>query len=1538
MTTTRVLATALPYSLRPDAPFHLSVFLSHRLTPETPGATLADFPAAEHWVKTLRAGTLDLVTDTAPDGIPVRWVSVPDDAAWVAVLPADTPVAGFPTPDVTAEPWRTFPAHAMDAHAVETHLASTLVSPLTPPRVVGNAVAEAVLGEFLQVYPAVRELRSFPGRLAERDADILRRKLAEAAATLGSRSDDTPGPLPWTSPVEVLLADREGEEQLTRYLDSLQDVAVDEPVRVALRDVHAARRFYQREGRRGIASGAAPPPEVPVQDFHERAASFGSTPALLRRLGLVLDVAVDAEEHRKLLATATWVSARFTPAEGSDVVRLAPPRTWCESRGGQFRAVSSRAWSGGALPVGDPRTYTILDLDPDASALKLEQHVRDLPRALASELNGDRASGAPATLRSTGFSLARIGRDRALEAQVARAQGFAAVDDNGVTPGPDLAYDDVVRGVRLEVWDDGSGRWHSVHERRVSVVAGGVPVLDDAADTGFLQLTGLTRAESGPYHLHEVFVGWDGWSLSAPRPGKVAVLDEDGEEAVVDGPPGDPASHVEVRTRVAPGTLPRLRYGRRYSFRVCGVDLAGNSVPRVATGGRPAAGVLAAAQEQLRLLRGTYEERDRTGLLGALREEVLRGLPLNAGSDDGALLETPGDLAAAQDRAVRAARPGEPRLPAEALTGEPDVDALLRRRLAEAAEQRRAADGGPGTREVAAALARLARSREVWRARPNLELEPEDLARLEPVAEPSGDRRLPPGLPDPLPGPELPVVVTTPRPFLRWHPVPAPTLVARRPLGVGESLQRLVVRDDAPTERHVVPPKTTQLEAEQHGAFDDAIGTSDPADHDRALAVALRERGTLLDEWVQDLTDPLGRVHQDGIALHSRPGADPAAAVTLEQITERRDTPLGEGQYVVHDTDQLRLPYLPDPLARGAALVFYDAGAPHTLREPRVVQTVVLRYAGEWPEVEPLRLVVEPGGELGAHRVGNRVVVTVPPGEQVRVAMSSALDETDLAVLGLWRAHLASVPGTDDEDAPARAVLARAAANGWFWWLTPAADLRLVHAVRRPVRPPELEALRVGVRVPDLTAVGLVGVVDVHGPSTERLVLEAAWEEWVDDVTTGAPVRVRRQDVVLSSPVQPDERYGLLHLVDAVLGGQDGTVPVVSHRAIQTFPDTHHRRVTYTPRGLTRYAEFFPPEELPAPDDPALAGAPRELTVVSAARPAAPDVRDVVPLLLWEETTEPDQPFALRRTRRSGARVWLGRPWYSSGDGELLAVVVSTDADLPPTVASRWAKDPVQATGVPGSTMLPPLVDPAELLVNTTAGAVVEPRPGRPVTNLRPVRLVDVAGEPVVLVLGYQPEYHPGRGEWFVDVAMDPGESLWPFVRLAVARYQPDSLPDRELSPVVTADWVQPLPERVATVSRRTEETVRVTVTGAFGLTRLRTPDADGSTDAADAVLRLSRELFVTVQEAPADAAADLEWVDHARVRLPLVGVAGVRATWSGEVELPEPLPLATPGTSTRFRVLVEEYEYFDADPLDGPKTGEPSRAERLVYADHVPL
>ncbi len=1557
MTTTRVLATALPYSLADDAPFHLSVFFTHRLTPEATPATLADFPETADWIGTLNAGTLDLVTDTAPDGIPVRFVSAPDPDAWHAVFPPQTPVAGFPTPSVTDEPWRTWPAHTIDGHALDVHLGSAMASPFTPPGVLANPVADGVLRTMMQVQPGVENLYGLRDRRAERDQRIRDRKLAEVQSTLGQRARGHEGSYPSEavdespSAIEVLLDHADGEARATEFLDRLtEEGPPDDPVLATLRDVHAARRFYQREAvpyrETPDPNAERPRPPVPVHDFHERAAGLGSTPVLLRTLGLVVDVAVDDAAQRDLLASASWVAARYTPAEGADVVRLAPPRIWCQAEEGSFQAVSTGGWSGGAVPLGDPDAYTVLDLDPDASALKLEQHLRDLPRALASELNGDPASSAPGSLRSTGFSIARIGRDQALLDQVNRAGAFQAVDDDGAATGPDLVYDDVVRGIRLEVWDDRGKAWHSVHERRVDVEAAGTPVLSDAVDSGFLQLTGLNRVPGSAYHLHEVFVGWDGWSLSAPRPGKVIVHGPDGKEHPLDEPTDDPATDVLVHSRVEPGTLPWLRYGRRYSFRVRGVDLAGNSVPRPPATGAPTPEAVAAAGDQLERLRHAFSARDRAGLLGAVREGVLSALGRVAGEqgDAGAtLLEqlaaVGDDLSAYQDRIAGEAAL-EPRIPTGALTGVEDVDLTLRSRVTARLAGR--ADAVVERSGVLTALERVARARDDWRARPNLDLDAATFAGLDDTRNPIRVR--PDRLPDlgfeppPPPPPEVPVV-TTPRPFLRWHPVPPPSLVARRPLGTGESLQRLVVREGRQAERHVVPPKSTQLEAEQHGMFDDAIGSTNTAVQDHALAVALKERGTLLDEWIQDLTDANGRLHQDGIALHTRPGADPDAEVSLADIDAERDTPLGEGQYVVHDTDQLVLPYLPDPLARGVSLVFYDAGAPHTLPEPRVLQTVVLPFAGDWPALEPLRLVLEGGAALGARREGNVVTVALPPGEQVRAAMSSALAEEDLDLLGLWRNHVASAADKD-----ARRVLARAGANGWFWWLTPAADMRLVHAVPRPVRPPELAALKVLLRPSGLTVAALAGVVDVHGPSTERLVLEARWSEWVDDIAADGPVRVDRHDVVLSSPVQPDEHFGLLFLIDAVLGGTDGTEPVVSHKAIQNFPDTHHRRVRYAARGLTRYAEFFEPADRPAEDDPTLLGAPRELTVASSARPSAPEVVDVVPLLLWEDGTEPDQPFALRRARRSGARIWLERPWFSSGDGELLAVVLGGPG-VPPTLASRWGKDPVQLTGVPANVTLPPLVSPRDMVLAQATGEVVDPRPGRPVTPSVAAKLVDANGRPEVRVLGYRPEYHPGRKQWFVDVALDPGDSLWPFVRLAVARYQPDSLEDHTLSPVVLADWVQPLPERVTTANRRTADTVRITVTGPIGLTRRDRTHATtpGDVNAADGLLRQSREVFATLQEAPDDGESDLEWHDRVRMRLPLVGFTGSRATWSEELELPSSVALATPrsfvaSAADQWRVLVEEYEYFDADPAKGPKEGRPDAARRLVYADTFTL
>src|SRR4029453_2246093 len=88
-----------------------------------------------------------------------------------------------------------------------------------------------------------------------------------------------------------------------------------------------------------------------------------------------------------------------------------------------------------------------------------------------------------------------------------------------------------------------------------------------------------------PISLRDSFVRWNGWSLSAPRPGRSLGVDPSGPdpdrpETMPQRTTNDPLTQAGLRieTRVRPRTLPRLRFGHRYQVRVRTVDLAGNGM------------------------------------------------------------------------------------------------------------------------------------------------------------------------------------------------------------------------------------------------------------------------------------------------------------------------------------------------------------------------------------------------------------------------------------------------------------------------------------------------------------------------------------------------------------------------------------------------------------------------------------------------------------------------------------------------------------------------------------------------------------------------------------------------------------------------------------------------------------------------------------------------------------------------------------------------------------------------------------------------
>ena len=298
-------------------------------------------------------------------------------------------------------------------------------------------------------------------------------------------------------------------------------------------------------------------------------------------------------------------------------------------------------------------------------------------------------------------------------------------------------------------------------------------------------------------------------------------------------------------------------------------------------------------------------------------------------------------------------------------------------------------------------------------------------------------------------------------------------------------------------------------------------------------------------------------------------------------------------------------------------------------------------------------------------------------------------------MLGVWNLEPAAIQAAQAADAKA----------GRHWMLTPYQDLTIVHAVEKPLTSPVVSVDDVGVqRNLGETFAVLQGRIDNHARSTGRLDLDAVWTQPVDDLAKDAP----------NDADNLGEIEGAAHVVDFLLEasedgcrtGRDevaaaGATPAV-HRVRHEFRDTLHRNVTYHATATTRFREYFPRA---ITDDASLitnVGSARTLNVPSSRRPDPPEVLYVVPTFRWTndvfrglvagltaDVLQPKVATALagirnsaqlfaagvregavtlpqgvrlptvtRRIRSAGLRVYLDRPWYSSGAGELLAVVV----------------------------------------------------------------------------------------------------------------------------------------------------------------------------------------------------------------------------------------------------------------------------------------
>lgn len=1323
----------------------------------------------------------------------------------------------------------------------------------------------------------------------------------------------------------------------------------------ALNDFHTLTRPRTIAGEK---TSQLPPTKLSHPDFHQMLTSLGDHPGLLRRLGLVLDFLLPADRlpvssgERFLTVTPHWTEPHANSHDVSPHTfyvflpdrHVFVPGAKSRTAADPLASPSRGLW---ALPEGD---FSLEQADIDGAALKIAAIMSASGSSDASDASGSSDAKGLSPVRTHGISLVRDKRteilkeefDRAVDhdnafTQVVAGAKVAALNPQppGAAPppppAPKLVAEDLVRGHRMDVWDEERQRWFSLHEREVEYrQPNGGSLLLTASDEGFFQ-AGLISppremGDDKPY-VPEQLVTWDGWSLSAPRPGLVLDIDEGSTDA--NRPPNQPvevknkamtALPLEITSKVRPGSLPRLRFGHQYRVRLRTVDLAGNG-PTLAEADAlmdqkdvalPGDGLLV-FQRYEAVPAPAVAPRLPLGEGASAFRMVIRSSP-GSGPPTAAPPSPPANQVTVVLANVQFGKTNEDvRIVQEALVAQGhslpsgvDGDFRNETKAAYAAEQRaqgfggRDADGNPGCQSLT------------------------ELGRKSGFAV---DCAAEPGAPDDHGATDDRDTGRTAEQYAAdFNQSPLVTVEGHLPYqGVDE--------------RHVVAPKASLRCVEWHGLLDEAIGSTDQHVQDAVYELAKRESGSL---------------------------SDPSPGVQLEPIPSPAADPRNPAVTALHTGVQVDVPYLRDPFGTGA--VFLDlpgmpAGKPF-----------VVPWDGDvWHRPRSFRLRLAEGTAPPRFDEASRVLtVSLPKGVVATVRVCSAID-FDEKVMGMasWCREVPTpAPGLAPEteaDATARrtAELRRAdhalelAAAGRHWMFTPYQELTLVHAVQQPLKAPVLDLqLLATPRAPNATAEHLAGTIALDEDSTDRIDLVAEWTEVTDAGPTGRDTRdmavpvfdlltakLSREGVPGNEPAVLQNGILTFSTKAAEDKGKDAAKQAKALEEAATtaedkakadllrmkadllrippgpgkheFGDTKHRNVSYRPVAGSRFGDYFPPQ-FAAPGQSALTvrGEAKAYSVPSSAAPTAPRLLYCVPTLSLEHVDEPSGTIVHRR-RGGGIRVFLDRPWFSSGDGELLGVVLGEPPGGDPTsLRDAWVtlmgRDPIHRSAsvvAPTADMFTNAVQPPRsLTLNTSSG---------PLGSSVPLG---------VTVVGFTPQFDTEemeeRGErekgdtdsrWFCDLDIDTGDACLPFVRLSLVRYQPDSIPGAEISSAVLADLVRVLPDRELRV--KPGDSLSVSVTGpSWNPTDSPPPQITATLQRRNSAVADEDLGWVTLE----DTTTVLTSIDAESSRTPF---------YTGEV----PVPSARRGGP--LRLMVIETEGIRADGPTPPTTPGP-----VIYCDTVDL
>jgi hypothetical protein len=575
---------------------------------------------------------------------------------------------------------------------------------------------------------------------------------------------------------------------------------------------------------------------------------------------------------------------------------------------------------------------------------------------------------------------------------------------------------------------------------------------------------------------------------------------------------------------------------------------------------------------------------------------------------------------------------------------------------------------------------------------------------------------------------------------------------------------------------------------------------------------------------------------------------------------------------------------LVDPAAAGVmAFIAATPGGPDA-DMPRPAQ-----WKPAWPDPQPktLTLTTAPAGSnpIGMQwsADGTALAVTLGIAKEAIVELTSTMN-TDL------QTHFEATNWLTASAQPAAGLAAALAGRNPA--VSPVRPVLCINAVRCPLSEPlwtlppqdiQRDQHQTSVVLtPQFTDAG-PGNPGLNTDSTGRLDVAATWVDTQDSGPQAAIVTTAASAPGLfSATIDP------------------GPPPALAIR--HEFGDTRHRTVTYTLNAVTRYRQYFADTDeeslfhLSRVQDP--------VQIVSSARPAPLTLLGAVPAFAWQPPQiGTDRIDHLRQGGR--IRVEVARPWFSTGDGECLAVIIAAPNSTPadPDPVTRMGRDPL--FGAPPTPLYPS--------VFTGAGAAVSVALSDLTDATGPTGSTGSTGS-TVMVLPYQ--VSPDVDRWYADITMDPAAVAGfynPFVQLAVARYQPFSLPTLELSPAVLTDMVPLLPDRHLTVVR-SGAALAVTLTGA-------------GPDPANPVVATLEQASGSATAAGVELVSTDSTTDGMPAWIPVASVTGVVGA-----ALPT---LTVPTGLTALRLRVTEHEALQA--MSGATTP-PELGQRTVFLDTIAI